>query len=161
MRRRSAVALGLAMAAAACSPTPPPVEDPVGFDEPAVTTPTAAVSPAPDPSPSASPTASPSPSPSPSPARNAASVDPYAVVLTWGGIEIRLPSAGTEMVGLHQSNHDGARPLATAANATVPVVLDPGPPQQQLRQRRLLSCRTTTRGRPVWVGLRCDAVVVS
>lgn len=45
------------------------------------------------------------------------------MALVWDGIEVRLPSARTEMVGLHQSNHDGARPLATAETATVPVVV--------------------------------------
>lgn len=44
-------------------------------------------------------------------------------MLVWDGIEIRLPSTRTELVGLHQSNHDGARDLATAVGAPVPVVV--------------------------------------
>ncbi len=42
-------------------------------------------------------------------------------MLAWDGIGIRLPSARTELVGLHQSNHDGARDLAPVADPPVPV----------------------------------------
>ena len=47
------------------------------------------------------------------------------MVLTWDGIDVRLPSARTELVGLHQSNHDGARDLDAVADTVVPVVVLP------------------------------------
>ena len=36
----------------------------------------------------------------------------HPVVLRWGDLELRTPSSGTELVGLHQSNHEGARDLS-------------------------------------------------
>ena len=36
----------------------------------------------------------------------------HPVAFSWDGIDVRLPSSATQMVGLHQSNHDGARDLA-------------------------------------------------
>lgn len=119
MRRQVVAAIGTVVVAACSAPTPP-VEDPVGFDEPTLTAPTTEVSPAPDPSPTRVPAPT-APSPPPSPVRNAASRQPYGVVLAWDGIEVRLPSARTELVGLHQSNHDGARDLAPVDDPPVPV----------------------------------------
>jgi len=78
-----------------------PVEDPVGFDQPGVTAP-GAVEPAPDPSPA---------------------VSAFPVALTWDGIEILLPSTRTEMIGLHQSNHDGARNLDAVDASGIPVIV--------------------------------------
>lgn len=44
--------------------------------------------------------------------------DPYPATLRWGGIVLRLPSTGVEMIGFHQSNHEGAR-NTTVAHRTV------------------------------------------
>lgn len=103
---------------------PVPVEDPVGFDQPDVAVPDAQVSPAPPTEPApAPPTTTPSPDPTPTAQPAPTPVpEPYGVALAWDGIEIRLPSARTELVGLHQSNHDGARDVATVGE-TVPVVV--------------------------------------
>ena len=35
----------------------------------------------------------------------------HPVALDWDGIEVRAPSSAIDMVGLHESNHDGARDL--------------------------------------------------
>lgn len=130
MHRRAVALIAALITASACSSAPAPVEDPVGFDEPtgtaspSVASPTSAPSPAaalpPSPSAAATPSpAPPSPSPSPAPLEPA----PHAVVLTWDGIEVRLPSTRTEMVGLHQSNHDGARELTPVTEPPVPVTV--------------------------------------
>ena len=90
--------------------TPPPVEDPLGYDDALQTTTPAAPSPSPT-------TSSPDPAP--------ATVDdthPYA--MTWGGIDLRVPSAATELVGFHQSNHDGARNLDAIDGPVRTVVLE-------------------------------------
>jgi hypothetical protein len=121
MRTRIALALLISLAATGChsaaapdepasaplsAPVSQPAEDPVGSGS--VTIPEGSgVRPAPN------VTASPSPAEKPSPdASNAAlaSVDQtHPVALTWDGIDLRLPSAMTELVGFHESNHDGAR----------------------------------------------------
>ena len=46
------------------------------------------------------------------PAPNGASDRMHPVVLRWGGLELRAPSSGVELVGLHQSSHEGARDLS-------------------------------------------------
>lgn len=102
-----------------------PVEDPLGFDQPQPTSPSEAeVEPAPEPDATVVTPPPPSPSPSPSPTENAraASAGRYPVALAWDGIEIRLPSAHTELIGLHQSNHDGARDVEVVGE-TVPVIV--------------------------------------
>ena len=43
--------------------------------------------------------------------------------MTWEGIDLRVPSAGTELVGFHQSNNDGARNLDAVASSPVPTVV--------------------------------------
>ena len=48
----------------------------------------------------------------------------HPVVLSWNGIDLRLPSSGAELVGLHQSNHDGARSLTRVGDAVRTVLLD-------------------------------------
>lgn len=119
MRTRIALALLISLAATGChsaaapdepasAPLSAPVsqlaEDPVGSGS--VTLPKGSgVRPAP------SVTASPSPAGTPFPSNAAlASVDQtHPVALTWDGIDLRLPSAMTELVGFHESNHDGAR----------------------------------------------------
>lgn len=131
MRGRFA-ALVLTMAvAAACGSTGEerPVEDPVGFDQPQSDDPSAAeVEPAPGPEatvvviPSPASPSSPSPSPSPTEDARAAAAGRFPVALVWDGIEIRLPSVRTELVGLHQSNHDGARDVDVVGEA-VPVIV--------------------------------------
>lgn len=78
-------------------PPSPPVEDPVGFDEALETETSSAPPPTPEPT-----TASPSPAPT-----TVDETHPWA--MTWDGIDLRVPSAGTELIGFHQSNHDGAR----------------------------------------------------
>lgn len=43
----------------------------------------------------------------------------HPVAFTWNGIRLRSPSSATELVGFHQSNHDGARTLTdTGAERT-------------------------------------------
>lgn len=136
MRRLLVTAGVVLVALAGCAEQELPVEDPVGFDQPQVSMPSEAdIEPAPDPSaatptsppspPLPSPDTSPSPSPSPTPTSDTRAAAPpvrYPVALAWDGIEIRLPSARTELVGLHQSNHDGARDVATVGE-TVPVIV--------------------------------------
>ncbi len=140
MRRLLMGAGIVVLVATGCAEQDVPVEDPVGFDEPQVAVPSEAdVEPAPDPaatssapsppapspSPSPSPERAPTAAPSPSPTRDtraAAPVDQFPVALAWDGIEIRLPSVRTELVGLHQSNHDGARDVETVGE-TVPVIV--------------------------------------
>ncbi len=90
--------------------TPPPVEDPVGFDEELET------STPPAPAPTAT-TSSPEPAP-------ATVDDTHPLAMTWDGIDLRVPSAGTELVGFHQSNHDGARNLDAIDGPVPTVVLD-------------------------------------
>lgn len=91
--------------------TPPPVEDPVGFDEELETS----TPPAPAPSPTT--TSSPEPPP-------ATVDDTHPWAMTWDGIDLRVPSAGTELIGFHQSNHDGARNLDAIDGPVQTVVLD-------------------------------------
>lgn len=91
--------------------TPPPVEDPVGFDDELETTPPA------DPSPTETTSTSPDPAP-------ATVDDTHPLAMTWDGIDLRVPSAGTELVGFHQSNHDGARNLDTLDGPVPTVVLE-------------------------------------
>lgn len=47
----------------------------------------------------------------------------HPVMLSWSGIELRLPSSGTEVIGLHQSTHEGARHL-TATGAARTLVME-------------------------------------
>ena len=91
--------------------TPPPVEDPTGFDEELETsTPKA---------PPPSPTQTSSPEPAPTTVD-----DTHPLAMTWDGIDLRVPSAGTELIGFHQSNHDGARNLDALDGPVRTVVLD-------------------------------------
>jgi hypothetical protein len=118
--------------ATGCAAQEVPVEDPVGFDQPqaagsaGATGPTGGdVEPAPDPAATVvtpAPTPLPAPSSSPTEDARAAAAVRFPVALVWDGIEIRLPSAHTELVGLHQSNHDGARDV-DAVGETVPVIV--------------------------------------
>jgi hypothetical protein len=39
----------------------------------------------------------------------------HPVAFAWDGIELRLPSSATELAGLHESSHDGARNLTDLA----------------------------------------------
>ncbi len=95
--------------ATATAPPSPPVEDPVGFDEELETT----TPPAP------SPTTTPSPAPPP-----ATEGDTHPIAMTWDGIDLRVPSAATELIGFHQSNHDGARNLDAVDGPVRTLVLD-------------------------------------
>jgi murein DD-endopeptidase MepM/ murein hydrolase activator NlpD len=45
------------------------------------------------------------------------------VVLAWNGVDLRLPSPRVELIGLHQSNNDGARDLLAIEGAPVPIVV--------------------------------------
>lgn len=127
--RRLLLSIGVVLlATTGCAQRDLPVEDPVGFDQPASPIPsageTAAAQSPPSPSPAASPSPSPSPEPDPSPTSRAATTrDAYPVVLVWDGIEVRASSARTEMIGLHQSNHDGARNLDPVDTSEVPTVV--------------------------------------
>ncbi len=123
--RRGAIALVVLLATAACTRSGP-VEDPVGFDgDPSPrATPMSSIVPSPPP-PSPTPLPSPTPSAESPTARNAAGRGAHGIVLTWDGIEIHLPSARVELVGLHQSNHDGARDLTAVAAPPVPVEVLP------------------------------------
>lgn len=47
----------------------------------------------------------------------------HPVAMRWGGIDLRLPSSATELIGFHESNHDGARDLADL-DATPAVVME-------------------------------------
>lgn len=102
-----------------------PIEDPVAFDSPGPRAPDEqVVSPAPDVDPSSpATTPSPSPSPVPAPAPPPAPADEHPIVLTWDGIDLRLPSPRVELIGLHQSNHDGARDMLAIEGAAVPIVV--------------------------------------
>ena len=91
---------------ATATSTSTPEEDPVGFDE-GGTSPTATAAPSPT-------TTAPSPAPS---------VEAHPVTMTWDGIDLRVPSAGTELVGFHQSNNDGARDLDAVSSSPVPTVV--------------------------------------
>lgn len=118
---------GTAAPAATLSPSGTPVEDPVGFAEGATpadeldptasepTSPEATTSPA---APSPAPTTT---TPSPTPATVD---DTHPVVLTWDGIDLRTPTAATELIGLHQSNHDGARDMEQVDSPVRTIVLD-------------------------------------
>lgn len=129
MHRRIVAALAAVTLLAACAARTgePPVEDPVGFDQPQDTASGGDLSaPAPAATPTTPPTTTPTPSPSPSPSPTptvAPTQSPYAAALVWDGIEILLPSARTEMIGLHQSNHDGARDVLAIEGAPVPIVV--------------------------------------
>ena len=48
----------------------------------------------------------------------------WAPFATVGGVTLVHPSARVERVGLHQSSHDGARPLTVLPSATAPLTLD-------------------------------------
>jgi len=50
--------------------------------------------------------------------------EPHPVVLRWSGVELRLPSTGTELIGFHQANHDGARNLDVVGGAVPSIVLE-------------------------------------
>ena len=45
------------------------------------------------------------------------------MALTWDGIEVHVPSEVTEMIGLHQSNHEGARDLDAVDGGVTTIVL--------------------------------------
>lgn len=48
----------------------------------------------------------------------------YAEFATVGGVVLRLPSARTEVVGFHESNHDGARQLSPISTGVRQTTLD-------------------------------------
>ena len=101
----------------------PVVEDPVGFDEGG-----AGPSPAPSvtPSPPAAKPTTPAPTteiPTTSPPEPGVD-ETHPLAMTWDGIDLRVPSARTEMIGFHQSNHDGARNLDAIDGPTPTVVLE-------------------------------------
>jgi biotin carboxyl carrier protein len=107
---------GAVTEAAPTSPDPappsPPEEDPVGFDDALETeTPRA---PSPEPT-----TSAPSPTPPP-----ATVDDTHPWAMTWDGVDLRVPSAGTELIGFHQSNHDGARDIDAIDGPVPTLVLD-------------------------------------
>ena len=100
-----------AATAAPAESTAPPVEDPVGFDVVETATPTESA-PEPEPSPTTSSPAPPTVD------------DTHPVAMTWDGIDLRVPSARTELVGFHQSNHDGARNLDAVEGPVPTIVLE-------------------------------------
>lgn len=104
--------------------TPSPsrvVEDPIGFDQGGA---------GPSPSPSADLSPPPAEPTTPAPTTEVPTTAPpepgtaeaYPLAMTWDGIDLRAPSARTEMIGFHQSNHDGARNL-DAIDGPVPTVV--------------------------------------
>lgn len=48
----------------------------------------------------------------------------WPVFGTVGGIELHQPSAGVELIGFHQSNHDGAQEIVTLDGASPSFVMD-------------------------------------
>lgn len=48
----------------------------------------------------------------------------WPVFGTVGGIELRQPSAAVELIGFHQSNHDGAQGIVSAEGASPSFVMD-------------------------------------
>ncbi len=95
-----------APAKATSSPTPSAAPKPTPTP-----TPTAAPAPKPSPTPTPTPTAAPQPSPSPSPTgSNAAPARTNVPVFaTAVDVDLYLPSDRVEVIGYHESNHDGAR----------------------------------------------------
>jgi biotin carboxyl carrier protein len=84
--------------AASALPAPAPASEPAPSPEPEP----------PAPSPSPSPTATPSPPPPPPRTASATGWQPYAVV---GPVVLHAPADVVELVGYHQSGHDGAQPV--------------------------------------------------
>ncbi len=136
LRSRRLAITGLVVAAVVSAWAPgllrtPVEEDPVGFDLPdaaddvadAVALPSEpSVEPAPDPEPV--PSSAPTPSPVPPPAAPLSVDDTHPVALTWDGVDLRLPSARTELVGFHESNHDGARDVQAYEGRVAVVVME-------------------------------------
>ena len=97
-----------AAAAAAVSPSPSPVEVVAQPQAPAVA--------APSPSPSPAP---PSPAAEPPPVPRTTTTTAYAPYATVGPVVLHAPGDVVEVVGYHQSSHDGAQPLQPVEGAPV------------------------------------------
>lgn len=94
-------------------PVPLPVDPPRPLDPPP---PEAPARPAPEPAPAPEP-------PPPPPPRSVTETgwSPFATV---GGVVLHHPSSRVEVVGFHESNHDGARQMAVLDTAVHPITLE-------------------------------------
>ncbi len=102
---------------------PPEATSEPGDATPASTSATTPQTAAASPAPVSDAAAPPSPTVSPSPRPRAVADSAFAPFAAVGGITLHHPATRVEMIGFHESNHDGARQLDVFVTAVAPAVL--------------------------------------